>query len=268
MELSSNSFEFIPRIKNTFFFNDFSKINKKNYIFLFGFIFIFFILIFSFFGGNGSMTSSITFFFIEIFILIIIIYIISVNFNNNGYSYDTKLDNLFNNKKLNLDIKLKDNKNNKCKGSDDNKSEVFHIPNNLYTYEEARKVCSNNNSRLATYNEIENAYKNGATWCSYGWSEEQMALFPTQESVIKELKTKPGHENDCGRQGVNGGYIDNQYIKFGVNCFGEKPEQTDKDKAYIEILKHSHSSALDHTNYDKTDNKLISPFNNDKWSMI
>ena len=88
------------------------------------------------------------------------------------------------------------------------------------------------------------------------------------KSVIKELKTNPGHENDCGRQGVNGGYIDNQYIKFGVNCFGEKPEQTDKDKAYIEILKHSHSPALDHTNYDKTDNKLISPFNNDKWSMI
>lgn len=265
MEISSNSFEFIPRIKNTFFFSDFSKISNKNNILLFGFTISFFILIFSFFGTNEITITSITFFIIEIFILLLIVYIIFVNFNNE-YSYDTKIDNIFNNKLMKLDIKLKNNK--KCKEPSNDNSEVFHIPNNLYTYEESRKVCSKYNSRLATYNEIENAYKNGATWCSYGWSEDQLALFPTQESVYNELKKTPGHENDCGRQGINGGYIDNKFIKFGVNCFGKKPKQTDEDKTYIEILKHSHSPAMDNSDLDKKDNNLIAPFNKEKWSII
>ena len=39
----------------------------------------------------------------------------------------------------------------------------------------------------------------------------------------KFTKNSKGHENDCGRPGINGGYIDNHNVKFGINCYGHKP---------------------------------------------
>jgi hypothetical protein len=108
-------------------------------------------------------------------------------------------------------------------------NEVFNVSNNLYTYDDARAVCTAYGARLATYDEIEDAYNNGGEWCSYGWSEGQMAYFPTQKSTWDELQKNPKAKNNCGRPGVNGGYMENPYIKFGVNCFGQKPKPTDKD---------------------------------------
>ena len=58
--------------------------------------------------------------------------------------------------------------------------QVFHVPNNKYTYQDAEAVCTAYGSRLANYKDMENAYKEGADWCSYGWSANQMAFFPTQ----------------------------------------------------------------------------------------
>jgi len=109
------------------------------------------------------------------------------------------------------------------------KDEVFNIGNNLYTYDDAKAVCSAYGSRLATYDEIEDAYNNGAEWCNYGWSDNQMAYFPTQKNTWNELQKNPSQKNNCGRPGVNGGYMANPYIKFGVNCYGKKPKPTDKD---------------------------------------
>ena len=34
-----------------------------------------------------------------------------------------------------------------------------------------------------------------------------MALFPTQYKSWKKLQKQKGRENDCGRPGINGGYI-------------------------------------------------------------
>jgi hypothetical protein len=107
--------------------------------------------------------------------------------------------------------------------------EVFNISNNLYTYDDARAVCSSFGARLATYDEIEKAYNKGGEWCNYGWSEGQMAYFPTQKSTWEELQKNPKAKNNCGRPGINGGYMENPYIKFGVNCFGQKPKPTNKD---------------------------------------
>ena len=154
---------------------------------------------------------------------------------------------------------------------DDSSGEVFHIPNNKHSFEKARSICSKYNARLATYSEVEAAYNNGANWCSYGWSEDQLALFPTQLDIYNNLKLIPGHENDCGRPGVNGGFIDNANVKFGVNCFGTKPEQTKEDIEYMERLKLSYSPIIDQDELDKIakdkDNMLIAPFNKDKWSI-
>ena len=120
------------------------------------------------------------------------------------------------------------------------KKQVFNIPGNYYNYENAKAVCQAYGSDLATYDQIEKAYGSGAEWCNYGWSADQLALFPTQKKTYDHLQTIPGHENDCGRTGVNGGYIANPNVKFGVNCFGHKPlitptEQNMMDNSQIYI---------------------------------
>jgi hypothetical protein len=107
--------------------------------------------------------------------------------------------------------------------------EVFNISNNLYTYDDAQAICSAFGAKIATYDQIESAYNKGAEWCSYGWSAEQMAFFPTQKNTWDNLQKNPTQKNNCGRPGVNGGYIANPYIKFGVNCYGKKPKPTDAD---------------------------------------
>jgi hypothetical protein len=109
------------------------------------------------------------------------------------------------------------------------RDEVFNISNNLYTYDDAQNVCSAFGARLASYDEIEDAYNKGADWCNYGWSDNQMAFFPTQKNTWKKLQKNPKNKNNCGRPGVNGGYMANPNIKFGVNCFGKKPKATQSD---------------------------------------
>uniref|UniRef100_A0A6C0JEK5 Link domain-containing protein n=1 Tax=viral metagenome TaxID=1070528 RepID=A0A6C0JEK5_9ZZZZ len=111
------------------------------------------------------------------------------------------------------------------------KNEVFNISNNLYTYDDAQSICSVYGAKLANYDQLEEAYNHGAEWCNYGWSDGQMAFFPTQKSTWKNLQNDPKKKNNCGRPGINGGYFANPYIKFGVNCYGKKPNPTDADLA-------------------------------------
>ena len=115
--------------------------------------------------------------------------------------------------------------------------EVFNISNNLYSYEDAKAVCKAMGSRLATYDEIEDAYTNGAEWSTYGWSEDQHAYFPTQKATWSKLQKVKGHEHDLGRPGVNGGYFSNPNVRFGVNCYGVKPPMTDAEKALMDARK-------------------------------
>lgn len=274
MSLTSNSFDLIPRISNNYFFKDLTNMNTS-YILILGIIILLFVVVFIFFGNNENKTTSPLLVIVELFMWFILILVIVINVQNKDYDFTTSISNLFNDKILNLDVNVTKNKDEKdgkkCeeKDDEDKKKEVFHIPNNKHTYEESRKICSKYNSRLATYNEVENAYNNGANWCSYGWSEDQLALFPTQKDIYENLKLIPGHENDCGRQGVNGGYIDNPYVRFGVNCYGEKPEETEQDKEYMERLKLSYSPAVDEEEILKIKedekNYIISPFNRDNW---
>ena len=112
--------------------------------------------------------------------------------------------------------------------------EVFNISNNLYMYHEASEVCSIYGAKLATYDQIEDSYNKGGEWCNYGWSDGQMALFPTQKSTWSALQESEETKNNCGRPGVNGGYMENPNIQFGVNCYGKKPEATDKEKKQMQ----------------------------------
>ena len=155
------------------------------------------------------------------------------------------------------------------------KKEVFHIPGNKYTYCDAKSVCKAFGARLASYNEIEEAYNNGAQWCSYGWSKDQLALYPTQKSTFNKLKNKKGHEHDCGRPGVNGGFIKNQNVRFGANCYGHKPEITPQEKQamsnvnIVPVTKEQKQLDEKVKYYkSKLSSILISPFNKNQWSKV
>jgi hypothetical protein len=104
-------------------------------------------------------------------------------------------------------------------------SEVFHIADNKFTYDTAPAVCAAYDSQLATLEQIIEAYNHGAEWCGYGWSAGGMALYPTQKGTWDALQQEPDQSKRtaCGRPGVNGGYFD-PTSKFGVNCYGIKPQ--------------------------------------------
>ena len=159
---------------------------------------------------------------------------------------------------------------------EEDKDEVFNISNNLYTYDDAQAVCSAFDAKLATYDQIEAAYNAGAEWCAYGWSEDQMAFFPTQNATWSKLQKDPKKKNNCGRPGVNGGYIANPYIKFGVNCYGKKPKPTEADLNRLDAKqnqvfpKSTEDIKLDervNTWKENADKFLqVSSYNNNKWS--
>jgi hypothetical protein len=113
-------------------------------------------------------------------------------------------------------------------------SEVFHVSDQQFVYDEARAVCAAYDSELATLEQIMEAFAGGAEWCSYGWSAGGMALYPTQKATWQLLQNEvdPGRRTRCGRPGVNGGYFDPSN-KFGVNCFGFKPKGNFKPPAPV-----------------------------------
>lgn len=117
--------------------------------------------------------------------------------------------------------------------------EVFNIANNIYTYDDAHAVCKSFDARLATYDEIEDAYKDGGEWCNYGWSENQSIYFPTQKKTWNDLQKTEIHKNDCGRPGVNGGFIANPDSRFGVNCYGKKPKPSDAELSFMSAKKNA-----------------------------
>jgi hypothetical protein len=114
------------------------------------------------------------------------------------------------------------------------RKEVFNVSQNKYSYYDAQALCKSLGSELATYDQVVDAYKQGADWCNYGWVEGQMAVFPTQEDSWEKLQEGPEDQRtSCGRPGVNGGYFDNPELQFGVTCYGIKPVQSKHDASSI-----------------------------------
>ena len=141
-------------------------------------------------------------------------------------------------------------------------SEVFHIADTQFTYDEASAVCAAYGAQLATLEQIIESYNNGAEWCGYGWSAGGMALYPTQKSTWDELQREvdPAKRTRCGRPGVNGGYFD-PMTKFGVNCFGFKPKGEFNPPAPV--------PGIDKTQFDNMVNKfksMLKSLNVDPWS--
>jgi heme/copper-type cytochrome/quinol oxidase subunit 2 len=153
------------------------------------------------------------------------------------------------------------------------RKQVFNIPGNYYNYNDAKAICNAYGADLATYQQVETAYKNGAEWCNYGWSDGQMALYPTQQNTYNNLQKIKGHEHDCGRPGINGGYIANPQVKFGVNCYGNKPKITQDEEELMKTASPYPQTMQDiefqkRVDYwkNKVNEILVSPFNYNIWS--
>jgi uncharacterized membrane protein len=114
--------------------------------------------------------------------------------------------------------------------------EVFEVGKNVYTYMDASKQCAQLGTRLATREELNDAYEKGADWCNLGWVQDIEAYYPSQ------VFDTTGR---CGGKGLNGGRIPSE-VKLGAVCYGLKPP---KNVAGLKSLQ-------------------IQPFNKEKWSQL
>jgi len=157
------------------------------------------------------------------------------------------------------------------------KQEVFNISENKYTYDQAKLVCEAYGAKLATYDQVMDAWRDGANWCNYGWSDGQMALYPTQQDYWSKLQQGPSEDADmCGRPGVNGGYFSDKHTKLGVNCYGVRPEPnpakivyTSPDDPPIPITEADlkHQIKIEELKEKIAQNKInVLPWSGTKWS--
>ncbi len=81
-----------------------------------------------------------------------------------------------------------------------------------------------------------------------------MAVYPTQ-------KTK-----NTSRE-INGGYYKNKTLKFGVNCYGQKPDPKKGERIKPDVLTQSQTEKQRYNNIKKElKNAKVSAFNKQKWS--
>lgn len=221
--------------------------------------------------------KTIIFILFEIILYIILAYIFIANllYLLFGIEITTTIYNAFTDNPT-IEIDIETDLENVLDVEEEKKEErqVFHVSGNKYRYEDAEPICKALGAELANYDNIEESYKKGGEWCGYGWSEGQMAFFPTQKKTWEELQSSEKNKNACGRPGINGGYMANPNIRFGVNCYGVKPDISDREKCLM-----NNTSYYENPEEKMVDSKaeywesrlsdlLISPFNENKWSRI
>ena len=150
--------------------------------------------------------------------------------------------------------------------------EVFNVSSNRYSYYDAEPLCKALGAELATYDQVKEAWAKGADWCNYGWVKGQQALYPTQKETWDKLQQGPeGDRLKCGEPGVNGGFFDNPEMRFGVNCFGSKPPQSQHDATKLEEGAPMSPEVLDYNKKvakfrSQSDSLGVMPYNSEKWS--
>ena len=289
-----------PSLEDNLLFTLFQD-TKLYFIVLLIFVVLIYVIIFSMVGSSANDTTentvfgkNITVIILELLLwisLIVVIYVNIKNYSDQNYDFQASLENLFDSKLSELKINVQgsgqtgqtgqtDSSSNESQESspsscpepgDESGKEVFHIAENKFTYLEARDICKRYGARLATYDEIERAYDDGANWCNYGWSDDQMIFYPTQKKVYNLLKKMPEHKNSCGRPGINGGYIENDQAKFGANCYGYRPNPKEIDRHYMHSINHTpnvtdEDIANANRQANTISNYIVAPFNKEKWA--
>lgn len=150
--------------------------------------------------------------------------------------------------------------------------QVFHV-DGQYDYNNAKAVCKAYGGRLANISDMMNAYNDGAEWCMYGWSSDQMALYPTQYSTWNQYQTIDGYKDTCGRPGINGGYINDKSKRLGANCYGKKPLLTGKSRTAMNSGTIYPESLYNKQQRERVDywkkqlgDIVVSPFNYNSWN--
>ena len=145
--------------------------------------------------------------------------------------------------------------------------EVFHLRDNIYNYDDAKAACNAYDSRLATLKEVIDSYKEGSNWCNYGWSQGQLALYPTQTDYWKTLQDKSATKNKCGAPGVNGGYFHNPYFEIGANCYGTRPSESNESKFSSDGPNALELRTKDFKDLIEAKKLKVAPFSNSNWSQ-
>jgi hypothetical protein len=146
--------------------------------------------------------------------------------------------------------------------------QVFNINRNLYTFSEAEPVCRAFGAELATYDQVKDAYENGADWCNYGWVKGQLSIYPTQQDTYNKLQHGPEDQRmSCGVPGVNGGYFPNADQRFGVNCYGPRPAESALDERTQMQSQNTTEFDREVNHFRATrDSIAVSPWSENKWS--
>ena len=233
-------------------------------------------------GGNGNpvenSVSVLEILLWGLFIVIVLMNGIHYFFNTN---ITTEISNLLSTNpqiKLTNDVAYEPTANGDLGSAPGSKmrKQVFHIPANIYDYDNAKAVCQAYGANLANIDQMEDAQKSGAEWCSYGWSDNQMILFPTQKSTWEDLQQNPDTKNSCGRPGINGGFMDNTSLKAGVNCYGVKPEMNESSSKLMANIQNYESGKMIDPLHDarvndmrnKVNDIVVAPFNKGAWSLL
>ncbi len=148
--------------------------------------------------------------------------------------------------------------------------QVYNISENKFTFKEAKAACKAFGGDLASLEQLVESYRKGADWCNYGWVEGQMAFYPTQKSTwdILQKNSTPEKRNICGKPGLNGGYFNNPDLRFGVNCYGIKPEPRGKERVKQQLVSDEDAelNAMVTKFKRDLDNITLLPFNRDEWT--
>lgn len=103
------------------------------------------------------------------------------------------------------------------------KKEVFQIKGYNHEKSEAEERCKEYGADVASKAQVERAQRNNANWCSTGWvSDVNYAVYPITTQTIE----------GCG--GSSGTHIYTPPSNnAAVNCYGEKPKQTEEMKKVL-----------------------------------
>jgi len=159
------------------------------------------------------------------------------------------------------------NSNNDNNNNSERESEVFNLSENKYTYDDAKLACKSFGAELATITQLNKAHKKGANWCNYGWSAQQMAMYPIQKEYWDRIQDDPRKRRSCGFPGLNGGYFKNKNLLFGANCYGPKPEPKDAEGALDYETSNENMRNEKKMHEYRYNVPKVAAFSDKKWSM-
>ena len=174
------------------FFGSLNNIGSNPFILVvLVFIILIYYILFAFLGvSSGSNTSSGGFIFIEA--LLWGLFIILIFFNGLSYFFGinivTDMRDVFSEEpeikiETTVDSSNVDSSNVDSSNVEIDTREVYHVPGNRFTYHDAKAICKAFDAEMATYEQLNEAQKKGASWCSYGWTKDQLG-YTQQVKVI------------------------------------------------------------------------------------